>query len=94
MQDLQKLDEFCLVMEAWFLENGRLYRILDCGLTCHIWQARSKGLVAENMGLGAHDSELSFAVKALEMYGRPPVPTAECLAMKEMLEAYARERNL
>ena len=77
VQDVQKLDEFCLVMECWFDENGnngQPYKVLDNFLACHVWQMRCKGLVTISKGWENCPDQLSMAVKALELYGVPPIP--------------------
>ena len=50
-------------------------------MTCHVWQGRCKCLVG-----GGHGSELSFVLKALELYGAPALPSLSYLAMQPLLK--------
>lgn len=66
---MQLLDEFCLVMEAWFSDNGLPFKVLDEYMTCYVWTIHGKELLSER----AYSTEVEAAVRALEMIGRPPL---------------------
>ena len=71
VQSLAEFQAFCLTMEEWYTDNWGTRRpfILDYSLCCHVYKETCV-LLASGRQLC---SKLQFAIKALELAGKPPL---------------------